>query len=85
MITNAILNFVYGVFGFIFDLLPIPSIPSWYYDYIVGFTNTWIARGCNLFTWLFPAGVYSVFIDTVITLFLVNVMYDVLKHFHFFK
>lgn len=85
MITDAILNLIYGVFGFIFDLLPIPDIPTWYDLYIKSFTQTYVARGTLLFSCMFPEGEYFAFITICITLFTVNIMYDIYMHFHKFR
>lgn len=85
MITDTILNLIYGVFGFIFDLLPIPDIPTWYELYIKPFTITWVQRGTVLFSCFFPESLWFEFVTLCITLFAVNVMYDVYKKFHTFR
>lgn len=85
MITETILNLIYGIFGFIFDLLPIPDIPTWYELTIKPFTVTWITNGTKLFSCFFPEALWFEFVTLCLTLFSVNVMYDIYCKFHKFS
>lgn len=84
MITDAILNFTFGFFEKIFSLLPIPSTPDWVYTSIV-FVNTWVGRGIQLFSWLFPREIYGEMIDILMALMLVRFSYDLYSKFHVLK
>lgn len=84
MITNAILNFVFGFFDIIFSKLPIPDIPDWCVT-AMGYVNEWISRGCSLIMWIFPHDIYPLMIDILSTLLTVRVMYDIYNKFHHLK
>lgn len=84
MITNAILNFMFGVTEMIFKHLPIPGIPDWVDD-VQEFLFGWIAKGCHLFTWIFPSEYYVSMINILSALLTVRVTYDLYHKFHKFK
>lgn len=84
MITNAILNLVFGIFDKIFALLPIPSAPDWATD-VIEFICEWVGRGIRLFSWVFPQAVYGQMIDIIVGLMLVRFTYDLFVKFHIFK
>ena len=83
MITNAVLNFVFGLFGFIFDLLPIPSAPGWLQSGL-DFVVFWVAKGTSLFTWLFPQEIYTETITIICSCLIVRFSYDLYLKFHSF-
>lgn len=83
MITNAILNFVFGIFGHLFSILPIPDTPVWVSD-VLEFTYEWVGKGIKLFSWLFPQEIYGSMIDILSALLLVRISYDLFSKFHVF-
>lgn len=84
MITNAILNIVFGFFEWVFALLPIPSMPTWV-DNIIARLSGYISQGVSMFTWLFPESLYIYVIDTCIACLLVRFSYDIYCKFHRFR
>lgn len=84
MITNAILNFIFGFFDKVFSLLPIPETPS-FVSSAITFITYWIGRGARLVSWLFPANLYHVVINTVLGCLTVRFCYDLYRKFHTLK
>lgn len=85
MIVDAILSLVYGFFEFIFDLLPIPDVPEWYITDIYPVIVQYVGMGVKLFSFAFPASLWSFLIDFTKDMILVRVMYDVLTKFHILR
>lgn len=84
MITNAILNFFFGIFGHLFSILPIPDTPVWVED-TLDFICEWVGKGIRLFSWVFPEAIYQDMIGILTSLLLVRVSYDLFVKFHVFR
>lgn len=84
MITDAILNLTFGIFGFIFDFLPLPSTPT-FLAQAMQFIAYWVGKGCSLVTWIFPAEIYHETISIILSCMIVRFSYDLYIKFHHFK
>lgn len=81
MITNAILNFVFGFFDIIFSKLPIPDTPQ-FVDSALTFVAYWVGKGAGLVSWLIPQNLWVTTIEIVGSLMVVRVSYDLYRKFH---
>lgn len=84
MITDAILNFAFSVFDWIFSMLPIPAMPDWI-DSVLSNITYYAGEGMKMFTWIFPEEIYNYVIDTCLACLVVRVSFDIYTHFHKLK
>ena len=81
MITDAILNFAFSIFDFIFEKLPIPSMPSWFLT-VLNQLGGYVRQGFEMFSWLFPEDYYKYVLDLGIACLTVRFYYDLYRKFH---
>lgn len=81
MIFDFILSCVFGLFEFIFDLLPIPAIPSGLQD-LLNWLAPFFAKAAKMISFLFPADRWPLLVSVTKDLFIVRFAYDIYSKFH---
>lgn len=82
MIIDSILTLVYGMFDYLFNLLPIPEIPDWYMTEIYPVLVVYMKMAVKIISFLFPSNLWSWFIGYTKTMILIRITYDLYKKFH---
>lgn len=82
MIIDSILTLIYGMFDYLFQLLPIPEIPDWYLTEIYPVMVIYLKMAVKMISFLFPSNLWSWLITYTETMLIIRITYDLYKKFH---